>query len=311
VSFHDVDDVAGSGVGVQSDGGTVASVFVDYGSGRSFGAVRLNPATGERDRTFDADGRRRFRAEHGDGWPYAVAIQPIGNSFRIVLGGYRYGATERYRWLMAGLTPDGQLDRTFGRNGFVRTATDELCGRAGTAYITQIVPLADGRLVVGGSACAWAAGAHRAQDSPALARYLPDGRLDRSFSEDGVVYALPKGRDDTPGGIPLTGVAVTPDGSVKWSAYVRFLAGPDELAKMVVGGVLPDGTFDPAFGRDGNFEISVGPAADAAFGIALDADGRLLMTGRAEKSQLEIDAWLVLLRLTTQPSNASSIARDR
>jgi hypothetical protein len=161
------------------------------------------------------------------------------------------------------------------------------------------VPIPDGRLVVGGSACAYAEGIDQNQDSPAIARFLPDGRLDRSFSEDGIVYALPEGRDDVPGGIPLTDIAVAADGSVAWSAYVDMFAGPDGIAKMVVGGVRADGTLDRRFGSAGSMEISAGPAADLAFGIAYDGAGNLLLTGRAEKSQFDVDAWLALLRLTT------------
>jgi uncharacterized delta-60 repeat protein len=227
-----------------------------------------------------------------------VAIQPLGDSYRIVLGGYRY-ENERYRWLMAGLTPNGRLDRSFGTRGFVRTAVDELCEVGGSAAIQRIVALPDGRLVVGGTACAYADGIEQNQDSPAVARYLPDGRLDPSFGGDGVVYALPEGRDDAPGGIPLTDIAVAPDGSVAWSAYVDVFAGPDALAKIVVGGLRADGSLDTRFGKAGSMEISAGPAADLAYGITFDAEGRLLVTGRAEKSGFDIDAWLAVLRLTT------------
>ncbi len=82
--------------------------------------------------------------------------------------------------VIARYTPDGRLDRGFGRGGIVRTSVNS------ATYGSDIAVQRDGRIVVVGSS----ATAHRAaNDGPTaftVIRYLPNGRRDPTFFQDGV-----------------------------------------------------------------------------------------------------------------------------
>src|SRR5687767_8735694 len=64
----------------------------------------------------------------------------------------------------------GDLDETFGTGGFVQTKFRDRPGG-----VQQLFTMSDGRIVAVGQ--------------PGIARYLPDGAPDTSFSGDGKVYA--------------------------------------------------------------------------------------------------------------------------
>jgi uncharacterized delta-60 repeat protein len=145
----------------------------------------------------------------------------------------------------AGAAP-GDLDPTFADDGIAQVQIG--WGSQATGLVLQ----PDGKIVVGG----WTSDSHTA-----LARYLPDGRLDSGFGSEGIVVG-PSGQ--------AYSMALQPDGKILlagWGAngnfgffMVRFLA---------------DGSLDTTFGSHG---IASGPAG-AAVGIALQPDGRIVLAG--------------------------------
>jgi uncharacterized delta-60 repeat protein len=108
-------------------------------------------------------------------FPRAVALQPDGGIVVAGEGDCRYALC----FVLARYRPDGVLDPGFGEGGVVRTSFGRL--HASQALDVSIAP--DGRIVAAG----FIKKGGDAQDSShfAVARYLPDGRLDRSFSRDG------------------------------------------------------------------------------------------------------------------------------
>jgi uncharacterized delta-60 repeat protein len=166
-----------------------------------------------------------------------VAIQPDG---KIVLVGYAAeGKIPQYALLR--VHPDGSADRTFARRG-VRTL--DVSGGAG--YGVAIQP--DGKILVVGGAVV---GGNTYQG---LARFMSDGRVYRSFGNEGIVVNT--------AGLPGYELAIQADGKVLSIA-------PDMLARYE-----PDGSLDPSFGAGG----VVVPIPDA-IDLALLDNGMILVAG--------------------------------
>ena len=159
---------------VQPDGRLVAvGELIDGTSHWYFGAFRYLP-NGELDSSFGAGGW--VDTNLGDfEFPHAVAVQPDGGIVVAGEGDCRYAQC----FVLARYRPDGSLDPGFGEGGIVRTSFGLL--HASRAFDVALTP--SGRIVAVG----FVQMGGDAQDSShfAVARYLPDGSLDRSFSRDG------------------------------------------------------------------------------------------------------------------------------
>jgi uncharacterized delta-60 repeat protein len=161
-------------VAVQPDGRIVAvGELIDGRSNWYFGAFRYLP-NGELDPSFGEGGW--VDTDFGSfEFPHAVTVQPDGGILVAGEGDCRYAmcfVLTRYR-------PDGSLDPGFGEGGIVRTPFGLV--QAAHAFDVSLAP--NGRIVAAGFVQKGGDG----QDSShfAIARYLPDGRLDQSFSRDG------------------------------------------------------------------------------------------------------------------------------
>lgn len=88
---------------------------------------------------------------------------------------------------LARLLPDGQPDLSFGNMGFVNTDLGQL------EYCNTVYELEDGKLLAGGRSGTFI-GWWTFIGSSAIIRYLPDGKVDSTFGENGVVLANMNGR---------------------------------------------------------------------------------------------------------------------
>jgi uncharacterized delta-60 repeat protein len=104
----------------------------------------------------------------------------------------------------------------------------------------------------------------------ALARYNADGTLDVSFSGDGKVAT-----NFTAGFDGAFDVAVQADGKI---VAVGFAAGSG--GRFALARYDSDGTLDVTFGGDGRVTTNFGAGLDVAFGIALQTDEKIVVTGR-------------------------------
>ena len=238
---------------------------------------------------------------------HALAIQPDG---RVVVAGECAPYDEEENWgkfLLARYTPAGHLDQTFGDGGSV--LTDFALGMWAQAYAVAIQ--ADGRIVVGGQSDL---PPDRRDVGFALARYLPDGRLDASFGSAGrLLDARGRGASalalQPDGKIVAAGAGIaryasdgTPDrafgggGTVPTEFYVRGLAIQGD-GKLVIAGEIrrrdqydfvvrryrPDGAPDAGFGSGGRVVTDFGAgSSDSAWEVALRRDGRIVVAGRRE-----------------------------
>lgn len=129
----------------------------------------------------------------GDFSLWALSAVPGGG---VVAAGEAFGLMpQRPQMVVVKLRPNGALDTSFNGSGFRVVHFGP--GVFGPAY--QIKVLSDGKLVLGGGF---------ARRGPALARLLPNGRLDPNFGQDGRVLPPPRLRAH------ITTLTVRRDGSI-------------------------------------------------------------------------------------------------
>jgi uncharacterized delta-60 repeat protein len=156
----------------------------------------------------------------------------------------------------------GQLDASFGGDGKVTTDVT-----AGGDFASEVVIQADGKIVVVGGA--------RWENNPrfALLRYNPDGTLDTTFNGDGKVTTNFTRREDG-----AWAVAIQPDGKIIAAGDAGLRTGNSRFA---VARYNADGTLDSSFGGDGKVTTQFTRADDPVAGIALQADGKIVVSGGA------------------------------
>ena len=156
----------------------------------------------------------------------------------------------------------GQLDAAFSGDG--RVATDvTVRGDTGTTVAVQT----DGKIVVAGGA-GW-------DKNPrfVLIRYNADGTLDTSFGGDGKVTT-----DFTPAEDAAWGVAIQPDGKIVAAGDAALGAGNSRFA---VARYNSDGTLDTSFSGDGKVTTQFTRHNDPVAGLAMQADGKIVVSGGA------------------------------
>jgi uncharacterized delta-60 repeat protein len=176
-----------------------------------------------------------------------VAVQSNG---RIVVVGYTSGNGGTFD--LARYRSNGSLDTTFGGDGKVRTAFTD-----GNSAASAVAIQADRRIVVAGDVAG----------SFALARYDPDGSLDTTFSANGKLTT-----DLTADGDVATDVAIQVDGMI-------VAAGNTDPGEFALARYEVDGDLDPSFDGDGMLTTDPTAGYDSLWGIAIDADGKVVAVG--------------------------------
>ncbi len=246
-------DDGATAVAIQLDGKIVAA----GGTGGRFALARYTPS-GRLDRSFGNGGR--VLADVGArpdvysrAWQRGAAAVVVQRDGKIIAAGAGNGDFALVR-----LTGRGRLDRTFGRNG--RVVTDFQGGISGGDYATAVAVQPDGKIVAVG----------RSDLDLALARYLPDGRLDRSFGSGGKVLRH-AGSDDIDDAEAL---AIEADGTI----VVGGGSGGHTPGSAIFVRFLRDGRLDRSFGTAMVSPLSV--EANAHYGaIAVQDDGKLVAAG--------------------------------
>ena len=159
--------------------------------------------------------------------------------------------------------PAGGADTTFGTAGKVLTNI----GTTGIAVQSTVVQ-ADGRILVGG----------QSDNDFVAARLGESGVLDTTYGTAGVITVDLK----TPGGMASVdsagGMALTPSGQAVLGGY-RANGGENTygLVRLTTAGA-PDTTFDGDGYATPSF-VPAGANSEIAFGVAVQADGRILLAG--------------------------------
>jgi uncharacterized delta-60 repeat protein len=270
-------DVQGRAVAIAPDGKIVVAGEATTADGKGFAVARYD-LNGQPDPTFDLDGRILFPPSGNDAEIRAVAVQPDG---KIVVGGFR--KTPETHFFILRLNADGSLDPTFNETGYTDTeiGTD-------SDKINALALQPDGKIVAAGVSSS-SGNIHFA-----VARYLSNGALDKTFSTDGkVVTAL--------GAIDMANaVVLQPDGKIVIGGKSLIGSGYDfSLVRY-----KPDGQVD------GNFPVStsIRPNDDQIRGLALQPDGKIIAAGGSEDANATSD--VALARYNSDGSLDSSFDGD-
>ncbi len=269
-------------VAIQPDGKILAvSELLDGNSHWYFGVYRWLP-NGDLDRSFGSGG-----------WvandlgifpmPHTVALQRDG---KILVGGQIECPDLQLCFGIVRYHPNGSVDSSFGISGIARaTFPGSRCG----CEIHDLAVQRNGRIVAVG----WRYRGGDAQDDMllAVARFLPDGRLDPSFSRDGRT-SFDFGYGDDLG----SAVAVQRDGRIVVGGVASFRYRTE--ADFAVVRLRQNGTLDRTFSRDGVQTVNfAGQRYDDVYGLDLQADGRIVAAGLSSVGFRRDDPRIAVLRL--------------
>lgn len=242
-------------IDIQSDGKIVV--------GGAASLTRLN-SDGSLDTSFDDDGRLLIGFSGGAGFFSAMVIQPDN---KIVMVGEIEDDFALTRYNI-----DGSPDTSFDSDGLLTTDFD---GRSDHAYAATIQ--SDGKILVVGSSA----------NDFAMARYNPNGSLDTSFDDEGLVTTdFSDGSESILSHEKAVTVDILPEGKIIVSGTRRtwYHAGgisPFELLDEDFGLVLysNNGELDSSFGSGGLVTTSFVSIGDEVHSAALQSDGKYVVMG--------------------------------
>jgi len=239
----------GGGVAVQADEKVVVAGFTVNGA--NFIAKRLN-ANGTSDATF-AGGASGGTALVNFGASVRMNQMIAQFDGKLVLVGFV--DTNGGDIAIARLNADGTPDTTFSGDG--KTTLNP--GGADEAVSVAIQP--DGKLVVAG---------YSGSDM-VVSRLFPDGSLDASFGVAGTRTI------DFGGNEVANGVAVQQDGKIVVAGTTDAVGSGD----YAVARLTADGNLDTSFSDDGKTTAGFGAASEFGLAVALQQNGRIVVTGQA------------------------------
>ncbi len=254
---------------VQADGKIILGGF----SGNNFAIARLT-SDGALDVSFSGDGKLTTAFGSSTAAIYSVNLQGDG---KIIAAGNSFDGTVS-TFALARYNTDGTPDATFDTDGMLTTSFN---GINDLAFATVIQP--DGKIVVAGYIQTSGGSAF------ALARYNTNGSLDTGFDTDGKL--------STTFGANAEAYAVTlqPDGKIIAAGYGSGASTLDfALARYNVNGSL-----DVNFDADGKVLTPVGTAADKAYAIGVQNDGRIVAVGTSFSVPGMGDDDFAIVRYTT------------
>lgn len=278
-------------VAVQGNGKIVAA-----GNG---GLARYN-SDGTLDAGFNAASSQPGvfpEAQDGDTY-YDVALQADG---KIVAVGERFA--DHWDFFLTRWNADGTLDSTFGTNGHVTLPAKS----STTADVLRSVAIQDdGKIVV--------VGGDSFQTGWYVLRFLPDGKLDKSFDRDGKLTTTFGTKTGNP---TATDVVVQPDGKILVAGKVSFYPTSSTWrTDFAVVRYNSNGSLDTSFGQGGkvrtSFAEDVGQSLsrDQARSIALQADGKIVVGGETAGGVYYTSPYTALARYNTNGDLDSTFGGD-
>jgi uncharacterized delta-60 repeat protein len=262
-------------VALQADGKILVAGYANVASSDDFAMARYN-SNGTLDNTFGTGGIVTSMISAGSDGIRAIRLQPDG---KIVAAGYSSNGTNN-DFAVARYNTNGTFDNSFGTNGVL---TFPLGSNHDIAH--SLALQADGKIVLAGNArngTIWETG---------MARVNANGTLDNTFGTGGIII-IPIGSSNA----QLTAVQVQFNGKIVVGGY--YNNGTDN--DIFVRRHNSDGSIDTTFGTSGMTVTDRG-SNDQAGGLALQADGKLLLTG---PSATNGDHDFVVIRYNMENPNA-------
>jgi uncharacterized delta-60 repeat protein len=265
----------GAGIALQGDGKILLAGSAEASTTEQVMAVvRLN-ANGQRDNSFDGDGRATVDFGPDYGFAAATQVRQLADG-RILLAGFvlyfgDQGVTADFA--LARLLANGALDPAFGTGGKVVFGLDVGGGEKDAAY--DVVELPDGKLL----ACGFADVNAPTNADMACMRFLANGAPDPGFAA--VLVPFDRGGDLIDS---AARIALDDRGRIVLGGSATVAADNDNFA---VARLHPDGELDPSFGNGGTVtHNSCDPLCfpsernNPGTALVLQGDSKLIVAGR-------------------------------
>ncbi|MEI6509940.1 MAG: delta-60 repeat domain-containing protein [bacterium] len=246
------------GVALQADGKILVTGAASNGRDQDLLLLRFLP-DGTLDPSFGKTGVAVYSGgEETQEIGRAVAVQADG---KIVVAG-EGGTAANLDALILRFTFDGKLDPSFASKGLAYYSSAEGGADQGLALALQ----ADGKILLAGSTT------RAGQADLLLLRFTPQGALDPFFAAGGAaLYDGPSQGADCGNALTLQ-----PDGKILAAGFTSGPRGQDILLLRYTG----SGQLDSSFGQAGVVLFgSPEDVYDVAQGVAVQADGRILVVG--------------------------------
>jgi uncharacterized delta-60 repeat protein len=226
------------------------------------------PADGDLDPSFGTGGVVMTDFNNSTDLANAVALQSDG---KFVAAGTTYTDNDfsDEDFAIARYNTDGSLDASFGNNGRVTTDFPGLA-----AVISAVVVQPDGKIVVAGGAYPLFTFAGDFK----VARYNPNGSLDTSFGNGGIVTTIFPGD-----GSYAFALALQSDGKIiaAGTDFVDFNPGDMSDTDFALARYNPDGSPDATFGNGGTMTTDFLGAEDDVYSVLIQPDGKIVAVGSA------------------------------
>lgn len=279
------------GLAVQSDGKIVIAGPIEHdvtgpvatARDTDIAVVRFD-STGQLDPTFGSNGL--IRLDLSTGVPSGTAFRGdtvwgltrMANDDLLVIGGRLADGVGRtdIDYAVIKLTAHGALDTTFGTNG---VATVDVGGGSDNPRTALVQP--DGKIVVSGHT------ADIGLVTTSLFRLLPNGQLDPSFGQNGIVnVAL----------LPFVAEAYDvafQDSNLVVAGYGRGTS--PGTVDIISARFLANGSWDRSYGDNGLTMIDVAGQDDRSRKLEVLPDGRVLIVGQGKPTAASQEAAIVVL----------------
>jgi uncharacterized delta-60 repeat protein len=208
----------------------------------------------------------------------AVVIEPNG---QILAAGWAntngsgasFGVLARYN-------ANGTLDTSFGSGGLVTTYL------AAQATFSALALQSDGKILAGGRE---GLSATNNNFLFAVARFNPNGSLDKTFGSGGVVTTSIAGNASAIWDTGVHSVLIQSNGMIVAAGTVKNGTGGAEVALTRYDA---SGNLDPTFGAGGiALTSTAGTTYDAAVAAALQSDGKIVTAGYHNSSYFELERY--------------------
>ena len=245
------------------DGKILVTAVTNLEGNSNIALLRLN-ANGFLDETFGKKGKTVFDSGGKDG-VFGLVVQ---SDSKIVAGGFSEKNGNR-NFLLVRFLADGNVDKTFGTEGI--TVLDF----GGSDEIHYLVLGKNDKIIdVGFSE-------QKEKADLIVTRFLPDGKVDPSFGENGVIKE--NFSDFTKG----FGLSLDSNNKIVVTGSVRKKEGEKDC---FVARFLESGKKDETFGKNGFVPISFSPdKEDECAAVTVQKDEKIIAAGFARKTEQDLD----------------------
>jgi uncharacterized delta-60 repeat protein len=258
-NFSNTSNTLGMDGVIQKSGNiVVAGQSYESISASQIALARFTPA-GTLDSTFGTGGWTITDFGYDNIWANAAAQQSDG---KIIVTGPLFDA-KRHDFFVARFTMDGKIDKDFGKKGIVLIDFGKTDDRSWDVAIQS-----DEKIVVVGTTYIGS------NQNMALARLDQTGKLDPTFGTKGLVQTDFNGLQDW-----AETVAINSDKQIVVGGFAQLNSSNHAFAAARYNAT---GALDPSFGSGGKVTTDFGPNYDVGTTIALQPDGKVVLTGLAQ-----------------------------